>query len=85
MSFPPPPSVIYIVVTDGYYSQRDWRGSDIAFVTLTGVLLLVTLTCMFADCYKPVVREHHHHRAFDPYEYNDEAWSYERRRPPAST
>ena len=48
----PPPTVVYVLAGDDYYwSRRDWRGSDIAFVTLVGVLLLVTFACLFADCY----------------------------------
>lgn len=84
MSLPPPPTTIYVVATDGYYySRRDWRGSDIAFVTLTGVFLLITLTCLFADCYYP--QHDRRRRSTEPYEQErDEAWAYERRRPPSS-
>ena len=58
MSYPPP-NVMYIVATDGYYwSRRDWMGSDIAFVTLVGVLLLVTFSCLFADCYYTSPQRH---------------------------
>jgi hypothetical protein len=51
MSAPPTATtVVYYVPDDSYYS-RDWRGSDIALVTIISVLLLVTVTCSFAECY----------------------------------
>jgi len=50
----PPTTIIYYVPTS--YETRDWRGSDIAFITVLGVLLLVILTCSLAECYYTPVR-----------------------------
>jgi hypothetical protein len=39
--------VYYIPET---YRAREWAGTDIALVSILGVILLVVVTCAFADC-----------------------------------
>ena len=46
----PPTTVIYYVPTE--YQTRDWAGSDIALIAVLGVILLVVVTCSFAECYR---------------------------------
>jgi len=50
MSSPPTTTVIYYVPSE--YQTRDWAGSDIALIAVLGVILLVVVTCSFAECYQ---------------------------------
>jgi|LakMenEpi03Aug12_release.lakeMendotaPanAssembly.Ray.scaffolds.fasta_scaffold00641_63 hypothetical protein len=65
----PPATIIYYVPTD--YRARDWAGSDIAFISVLGVILLVVVTCLFADCFKTPIPETRRRRGGDRNECYD--------------